>query len=455
VPYPSERIVRQAVVVAFALFVGGVVRAQQPPGETPPKQAPEPRLIDIYGGANRLAVPPCVPRVGDAASREACATLTAVLRRDLDFEGLFEFVSEEEMSELPAVDIESSNLAPWHALDANYLVMTRAQVAAGRLTFELRVMFMPAGEQVLARRFDGAADNPRRFAHQASDEIVAATGQTRGVAATRIAFSSDRDADARHLTKEVYIADYDGWNLHRGTSARSIAILPDWSPVGSILSYVSYRAGSADIFTTDTRVGSEANITTGRGQSFAPAFSPDGKRIAYSSTRGGNSDIWVASADGSEARQLTTSPESETAPAWSPTGTEIAFTSGRRGTNSPRLYVMDAEGLNVRPLVTGSSYNDAPAWNPSRQYSEIAFTARLGSGLEVLILDHATGQVRQITRGHGSCESPSWAPSGRHLVFSCQGPRGTWQLTIADRMGTRLQPVAVGPGNNVQPDWGP
>jgi TolB protein len=441
--------------MALALLVGGVVRAQQAPVSPLPNRAADPRLIDIYGGANRLAVPPCVPLRADAASRDACEILTQVLRRDLDFEGLFEFVREEEMSGLPPVDIESPNLTPWRAVEASYLVMTRAQVNAGRLTLELRVMFMPTGQQVLARRFEGAAENPRIFAHQASDEIVAATGQTRGVAATLIAFSSDRDADARHRTKELYVADYDGWNARRWTSNRGINILPDWSPAGSSLSYVSYGAGSIDILTAATRVDSEVNITRGQGLSFAPAFSPDGQRIAYSSTRGGNSDIWVANSDGSEARKLTTSPASETAPAWSPTGTEIVFTSSRRGTSSPGLYVMDAEGLNVRPLVTGSSYNDAPAWNPSKQYSEIAFTGRLGSGLEVLILDYATGQVRQITRGQGNCESPSWAPSGRHLVFSCQGPGGTWELTIADRMGARLQSIAVGPGNNVQPDWGP
>jgi len=39
-------------------------------------------------------------------------------------------------------------------------------------------------------------------------------------------------------------------------------------------------------------------------------------------------------------------------------------------------------------------------------------------------------------------------------VFSCK--RGqTWQITVANRDGTMIETLATGPGNNVQPDWGP
>jgi len=62
--------------------------------------------------------------------------------------------------------------------------------------------------------------------------------------------------------------------------------------------------------------------------------------------------------------------------------------------------------------------------------------------------------VRQITEGRGSCEYPAWAPNGRHLVFSCNRG-GTWQISVADRDGREVNSLATGPGNNVQPDWGP
>jgi TolB protein len=72
----------------------------------------------------------------------------------------------------------------------------------------------------------------------------------------------------------------------------------------------------------------------------------------------------------------------------------------------------------------------------------------------VAVVDLATRQVRQITQGRGSCEFPTWAPNGRHLAFSCRRG-GTWQITVADRVGGVVQTLVTGAGNNVQPDWGP
>ena len=421
-------------------------------------QAPPPGgqpTIVITGGDNqRFAVPECVPRRGDEASREACRTLTQVLRRDLAFENFFRFVPENLLGAIPPLDPDRPNFTDWQGIGANVLVVTRAQVTAGELSVEATVHAVDSGQTILSKRYSGRADNPRIFAHQLSDEIMAAA-QQKGVARTKIAFVSDRDQQGPRRSKEVYIMDYDGFNPRRVTVNRSINILPAWSPDGRSLAYVSYRQGQPDVFVASIFEGRSANLTEGRGQAFAPAFSPDGRRIAYASSRGGNMDIWVANADGSGARKVTTSAALDTAPAWSPTGQEIVFTSDRSG--APQIYLMDAEGLNVRRLSTVGNYNDAPAWNPSKQWSEIAYTARLEGGaftFDIAVVDLVTRQVRQITQGRGSCEYPSWAPSGRHLVFACK--RGsTWQITVADREGRTVQSLPAGTGNNAYPDWGP
>jgi TolB protein len=422
-------------------------------GAQPPAAPAQVPTIEILtGGAQRFALPECVPRRGDEASREACRTVTQVLRRDLAFEGLFRFVPENLLGAVPPLNPDSPNYTDWQGIGANVLVVTRAQVTGGELTVEATVHAVDSRQTILSKRYSGRADNPRIFAHQISDEIVAAA-QQRGVARTKIAFVSDRDATGTRRSKELYIMDYDGFNPRRVTVNRSINILPAWSPDGRSLAYVSYRQGSPDIFVASVFEGRSANLTGGQGQAFAPAFSPDGRRIVYASNRSGNMDVWVASADGTNPRKLTTSPASDTAPCWSPTGQEIAFTSDRSG--APQIYLMDAEGLNVRRLSTVGGYNDAPAWNPSKQFSEIAYTSRLEGGtFEIAVVDLATRQVRQITQGRGSCEYPSWAPSGRHLAFSCKRGK-TWQVTVADRLGQTVQALPAGSGNNAYPDWGP
>jgi TolB protein len=434
-------------VLLLLPLAGATGRAQQ---DAPPTQAP---TIVISGiGTQRFAIPDCVPRRGDEASREACRTLTQVLRRDLAFEGLFRFVPENLLGAIPPLNPESPNYTDWQGIGANVLVVTRAQVNGGELAVEATVHAVDSGQTIISKRYSGRADNPRVFAHQISDEIVGAA-QQRGVARTKIAFVSDRDASGPRKSKEIYLMDYDGFNPRRVTVNRSINILPAWSPDGRSLAYVSYRQGQPDIFLASIFQGRSANLTGGKGHAYAPAFSPDGRRIAYASNRSGNIDVWVASTDGTNPRKLTTSPASDTAPCWSPTGQEIAFTSDRSG--SPQIYLMDVEGLNVRRLSTVGGYNDAPAWNPSKQFSEIAYTSRLEGGtFDIAVVDLATRQVRQITQGRGSCEYPSWAPSGRHLTFSCK--RGqTWQVTVADRLGQTVQPLPAGNGNNAYPDWGP
>jgi TolB protein len=410
---------------------------------------PPVREIVIAGTQQRLAVPDCVP--ANAAAGEACATVTRVLRDDLDFQGLFRFVDEDLYGLLRQPDPVSPDFEDWRSIVANFLVTTRAWLEQGRLKLELRVFAVDLGGQILLRSYEHRLDEVRRAAHEAADDVMTLT-QYQGVARSRIVFVSDRDdpeAIAGRI-KELYVADYDGHNVRRITVNRSLNILPSSSPDGSRLAYVSYRGGTPEIYVAQVSIGRSLKLTSG-GQSFAPSWSPDGRRIAFASNVTGNMEIWIASSDGTDARPITSSIAADTAPSWSPNGRELAFTSNRGGT--PQLWLMDADGLNVRRLTSVGSYSDGPAWSPSRQHSEIAYTSRLEGGtFEVAVIDLTTRQVRQLTTGRGSCESPAWSPNGRHLAFSCNR-RGRWELALSDRLGRQLRTLSVGPGNNVQPDW--
>jgi TolB protein len=432
--------------------------AAQEPEPQPLPPGTDARIV-IAPGAQRFAVPDCVPKRPDDASRDACRVFSQVLRADLRFENLFQFVPDSLFAAIPAMNPDSPNFEDWKSIGANILVVTRAEVVGAEMNVEARVFFVDTGQAMLTKRYSGKAENPRVFAHQLSDEVMTLTAY-RGVARTRIAFSSDRSSSKERIAKELFIVDYDGYNPRQVTVNNSINILPAWRPDGQALAYVSYRQERSPlIFLAEIFLGrSSGNISGERtageraSQAFAPAWSPDGKRIAFASNRAGNMEIYSANADGSDVRRLTNSAAADTAPCWSPTGAELVFTSNRTG--APQLWVMDNEGLNLRRLTTIGNYNDACAWNPSRQYSEVAYTSRIEGGFEVAVMDLATRTVRQITEGRGSCEYPSWAPSGRHLVFSCNRG-GAWQLTVADREGRQMTTLAAGPGNNVQPDWGP
>jgi TolB protein len=433
------------------LLVTGAVGAL---AAAPRARAQEPvRQIVITGTQQRLALPDCVPEAGDEASRQACETVTGVLRSDLAFQGLFRFVDESLYSALGQVVPDAPDFEDWQSLFANFLVATRARVTGETMEVELFVYAVDSTQRILTRGYSGRSDEARLFAHRLADDVMALTPYE-GIAQTRLVFSSDRDdPDGDGSIKELYIADYDGHNVRRMTVNRSLNILPAWSPDGSTLAYVSYRSGTPDVYLAQVRAGQSLNLTGSRGQSFAPAWSPDGRRVAYASSRSGDMEIWIANADGTDHRNVSNNRAADTAPTWSPNGREIAFTSNRGGT--PQLWLMDADGLNVRRLTRVGSWSDGAVWSPSRINSEIAYSSRLEAGtFEVAVIDLETRQVRQLTTGRGSCEAPAWSPNGRHLVFACNRNR-RWHLALVDRLGHQLQTLDVGPGNSVYPDWEP
>ena len=63
----------------------------------------------------------------------------------------------------------------WKGIGAKILVATRAAGRERRAQVEVRVYFVDSGQPMLQRRYSGKTDNPRIFAHQASDDIMTLT----------------------------------------------------------------------------------------------------------------------------------------------------------------------------------------------------------------------------------------------------------------------------------------
>src|SRR4051794_1110387 len=146
-----------ALAIAAATFPR-VGRAQPVPG------GGSPTTIVIGGvGTQRFAIPDCVPRRGDEASREACRTLTQVLRHDIDFEHLFTFVPDNLMNALPPLDPENPNLANWRSVSADILVVTRME----GLTLDAKVYSVGSGQAMMTRRYTNGS-SARALAHQLS-----------------------------------------------------------------------------------------------------------------------------------------------------------------------------------------------------------------------------------------------------------------------------------------------
>jgi TolB protein len=455
---------RSIGVLPFAAALGLVALAA--PQDAPPPQAPatpqQPSEITttISGGPGaptRVAVPDFIALSPDAETVSITKMIAQVLYDDLAFEREFSLIPRDTYATIAAAkSFEDVPFDRWRELGADGLVVGTVQKVAAGIHVEVRLFNVRTHAQAFGKEYNGAAANPRLYAHTVSDELHMSQRGLRGVARSKLAFASDRDGDRMGNTvearsvREIYISDYDGAGQRRVTTGRSLNIQPNWSPDGRSVAYTSYRRGLPNIFVSHIYQGTldEFPKAPGQKENFQPTWSPDGTRVAFWSTRDGNPELYIANRDGSNVRRLTTNPAIDESPTWSPSGAQIAFVSDRTG--SPQIYTIGVDGLGLRRLTTGDAYAARPVWSPL-PFNEIAYTARVGPGYDIKVIDVGSSQVRTLTFGEGTNESPTWAPNGRHIAFTSTR-LGKVQIFVIGRDGKNVKPVTT-TGNNYYPDW--
>lgn len=298
----------------------------------------------------------------------------------------------------------------------------------------------------------------RRVVHRMSDDVVLQMTGDRGIAQTRIAFMSNQTGN-----NELYIADYDGYDIRRVTNDKARKYSPNWSPDGTKIVYSSYRDGPHELYVLDLQTGETSKINSYGRTTLSPRYSPDGRYIALGVVVDGSSKLYLCNADGTDLRPLIVSYGINVAPSWSPRGDQLAYVSDR--TNDPHIYVVNVDGGDDHRISFEGKYNASPSWSP--RGDRIAFVAgdtlTTHRGLERIFNIYTSDtngenlmRLTGIGKIEGNNENPNWSPDGLHVLFSSDraDPGEDSKLFIMNWDGTGVRQV-VGTAHNITPSWGP
>jgi TolB protein len=447
----------------FAASAAVMVAVSTPPtAQTPQTQTDQVRtMISSGGGPPKLAVPEFIPLSNEPDVVKAATTIADVLWDDFAFEKEFYLLPRDILKTVPRpATVEQVAIDRWKELGADGVIVGTVRKSGDGILVEARLLKVADATMALGKQYSGSirsvADGGRVYAHSFADEVHKTQRNLRGVALTKLAFSSDRDGERmkgpvgdRDISN-IYQADYDGANPRRLTITRSLDLAPVWEPNGASILFFSYRSGYPDLVLQslkDARAPTFPAKGNPQNQNFLPAWSHDGTKIAFMSNRDGNPEIYVVNRDGSGLRRITNHPMADATPTWSPSGNQLAFTSDRSG--SPQVYVVNLDGTGL-VRISSEGWADRATWSaPPR--NEIAYAARNGPGFEIRVFDFGTRTSRAITDGIGSNESPAFSPNGRHIAF-VSDRTGRQQIYTIARDGTDLRQITK-EGSNKYPSW--
>ncbi len=168
----------------------------------------------------KIAIPDFANDNPGEEQKELAVKLPEVISNDLDLSGYFAPMDKRAfLDPNPGLRLEEIRFKDWSVIGTELLLTGKYIVHGNRLEVEVRLFDVFYGRQLLGKRALGDVTQQRYLMHRLSDEIIRVLTGEPGIFSTKVAFVGTATGQ-----KEIYTADYDGFNLRQITADKSIAL---------------------------------------------------------------------------------------------------------------------------------------------------------------------------------------------------------------------------------------
>jgi TolB protein len=388
-----------------------------------------------------IAIPDFTNSTMDETYPELSTALPEVVAHDLDLSGYFTPMDKAAFLETGDVTLSRDN-RKWSAIGADFLLTARYTVTGRNLEVEARLYDVFSGRQIIGRRFLGKVKTYRALMHRIGNEIIYKLTGRKGMFLTKLAFVSTSTGH-----KEVYVSDYDGYNVEQVTFDESIALFPRWSPLGDKIVFYSYKNGDPMLYVTNHTSKKVWTLLDRKGLYSGASWAPDGRSLAFTLSQEGNSNIFTIDLTGKTVDRVTSRGGINTSATFSPDGKKIAFVSNRSGT--PQIYTRTLKSGREERLTFQGNYNQSPNWS---SLDRIAFSSYENGRYNIYTMDSDGRNLKKLTEDQGDSEDPCWSPDGRYIVFT-SNRSGEYHLYIMNANGQNERRITFLKGAQTSPSW--
>ncbi|MCB9882784.1 MAG: PD40 domain-containing protein [Planctomycetes bacterium] len=240
----------------------------------------------------------------------------------------------------------------------------------------------------------------------------------------------------------------------------AVANYPVWAPDGESVAFQDRRSGKFDIWWMRADGTQARAIVSDPDHDYLPAFSPDGTRLSFVSWRAQSDDErrarhHVLDLRTGETRRLDVpEPGTSAGLAWAADGRTV-FSTRKIGEGAADIVCGTIDDRAWKNVTDDVAYDGSPVVSPDGRwiafYSEDAASSRI-------IVSRPDGSERRVVVDGGHAWYPHWSPDSQWLLYTAQAGPDTKDLDLcAVRAEGGGSPITIvgGPGRQSEGSWRP